>query len=154
MCGKYQRRFEADTHHCYRRNHVSLGGVRVGEKRFIMLKKKKTRLGLGPPVYVALYEGCRLFLFSLRWAVRRQGGGARPAVTWAGSFLLTNRRREGVVTEAGQDGSDARVGGASLLFTYRSRWPLFTSHRDGACWDPAYFWLCTHSPLLMGQIRR
>lgn len=34
MCGKCHRWPEADTHHCYRGNHFSLGGVRVAEKGF------------------------------------------------------------------------------------------------------------------------
>lgn len=58
-----------------------------------------------------------------------------------------------VLTGAGHAVRDARIGGGvRLLFTYRSRWPLFTFDRNGASWFVSSLFL-TES-LLMGQISR
>lgn len=54
---------------------------------------------------------------------------------------------------AGRVVRDTRIGGARLLFTYRSRWPLFTFYRNGASSEQLRF-ICSDNGKVRSRIRR
>ena len=63
-------------------------------------------------------------------------GSRRESSQWRGqSFRGEPIGAEGCRDRGRATGErDALIGGAGLLFTYRSRWPLFTFYWHGACW--------------------
>lgn len=54
---------------------------------------------------------------------------------------------------AGRVVRGTRIGGARLLFTYRSRWPLFTFYRNGASSEQLCF-ICSDNGKVRCRIRR
>ena len=61
-----------------------LAGVRPSAKKKQQQTVCEIKPGWNPAVCDVLDEGCRLFLCSLRWAVRRPLGVEKLAVAWAG----------------------------------------------------------------------
>lgn len=111
--------FEADTHHCHRRNHGS-----VADCLCLRITEKNLKLSLDSPLYAGLVQGMPTV-----FVVAAVGCPTScRTMAWAGTDLMTNKTREHR-EGAGPDRKDSWMGGVSMLFTCESRWSLFTFYR-------------------------